>query len=228
MRALTQLLSAALLPIAAVAQNSITFNSPGNPILGDGTLYTADPAPLVVGNKVYILAGRDEADERTNDFVMNEWELYEATSPKPSGGSWTLHRNIAKPQDIFSWAQPGGAYASQIVQGKDGKFYLYVSVREKNGASDPFSIGVAVASSPQGPYKDAHPSGPIISQRVPVSNNIHNIDPTVLVDDNGKVYLYWGSFNQLRGYELDSDMVTIKGSAVNHLLSLLRCQQCWS
>ncbi|KAF5022198.1 hypothetical protein F66182_5785 [Fusarium sp. NRRL 66182] len=203
-------LAAALWPALGAAQ-ALTFESTGNPILADGTVYTADPAPLVVNDTVYILAGRDEADERTNDFVMRQWELYEARNPKPSGGSWTLHQNIARPQDIFSWAQPGGAYASQVVQGKNGKFYLYVSVRERSNAQDPFSIGVAVADKPTGPYKDAHPAGPIISQSAPVSNNFHNIDPTVLVDDDGKAYIYWGSFGQLRGYELDSDMTTVKG-----------------
>ncbi|KAF4981152.1 hypothetical protein FZEAL_2986 [Fusarium zealandicum] len=212
--ALPQLLSIALLPTLASTQDTITFDSPGNPILGDGSLYSADPAPLVVNDTVYILSGRDEAGPQRNDFVMNEWQIFEAKNPKPSGGPWTLHQNIAEPQDIFSWAQPGGAYASQIVQGTDGRFYMYVSVRQKNGASDPFSIGVGVSDNPVGPYKDAHPDGPIISQTVPSRNNIHNIDPTVLVDEDGKVFIYWGSFNQLRGYELDSDMVTVKGNEV--------------
>ncbi|KAM5344202.1 hypothetical protein ACJ41O_012739 [Fusarium nematophilum] len=214
-RALSWLLAAAALPALTAAQDSITFDSPGNPILGDGSVYSADPAPVVVNNTVYILAGRDEAEVGNNNFVMNEWQIFEAVNPKPSGSSWTLHRDIAEPQDIFSWAENGGAYASQIVEGPDGRFYLYVSVRQKNGASDPFSIGVAVSDRPIGPYKDAHPAGPIISQRVPSpGNNIHNIDPTVLVDTNGRVFLYWGSFNQLRAYELGSDMVTVKGNVV--------------
>ncbi|KAM0186768.1 hypothetical protein ACHAPI_011494 [Fusarium lateritium] len=209
-------LVAAFLPalVSTQVSDTLTFESIGNPILADGSIYTADPAPLVVNDTMYILAGRDEADKQTNRFVMNEWELYEAKNPKPSGGSWTLHRDIGKPQEIFSWAQDGGAYASQIVQGKDGKFYLYVSVRENSNAADPFSVGVAVAANPAGPYKDAHPEGPIISQSVPIRNDIQNIDPTVMVDDDGKVYIYWGTFGQLRGYELDSDMITIKGNVV--------------
>jgi hypothetical protein len=32
------------------------FTSPGNPILGDGSVYSADLAPLAVGNQVHILA----------------------------------------------------------------------------------------------------------------------------------------------------------------------------
>ncbi|CAI6101320.1 unnamed protein product [Clonostachys chloroleuca] len=189
--------------------NGLDFTSPRNPILGDGSIYSADPAPFVVGNEVYILSGRDEASSGTNDFVMNKWQIFQATSPSPAGGSWKLHEDVARPEGLFSWATSGGAYASQIVQGADGKFYLYACAQQRNGASDPFSIGVAVSDSPTGPFKDAHPSGPIISQTVPSpGNSIHNIDPTILVD-GGRVFLYWGSFGNLYGYELASDMTTV-------------------
>ncbi|EOD43079.1 putative glycosyl hydrolase family 43 protein [Neofusicoccum parvum UCRNP2] len=198
----------------ALAQNSpVTVQSTGNPILADGSYYSADPAPLVVNNTLYIIAGHDEAPVDQNAFVINEWEMFVATSPKPSGGEWTFHPGIAKPHEIFTWAAEGTAYASQIVQGPDGKFYLYAPVTEANSANaDPFAIGVAVADSPLGPFTDAHPSGPILSQSVPApGNDIQNIDPTVLVDDDGKVYVYYGTFGALRGYELDEDMATTVG-----------------
>ncbi|KAH7308542.1 glycosyl hydrolase [Stachybotrys elegans] len=200
--------------LALQPRQSVSFDSPGNPILGDGSLYTADPAPLVVNDTLYMLAGRDEAGPTTNAFIMNEWVMFEAQDIDPAGGEWILHRDVASPSSVFAWALSGGAYASQVVQGVDRRFYLYASVQERNGASDAFSIGVGVSDSPSGPFVDAHPAGPIISQRVPVANNIHNIDPTVLVDTDERVFLYWGSFNQLRGVELDRDMVTIKGSPV--------------
>src|SRR3546814_15491420 len=78
---------------------------------------------------------------------------------------------------------------------------------KESGAKDRFAIGVAVADSPLGPWRDAHPAGPIISQRVPQANEIQNIDPTALVDDDGRVYIYWGPFGQLRGMELARDMI---------------------
>ncbi|WYZ39984.1 hypothetical protein EsH8_IV_000325 [Colletotrichum jinshuiense] len=211
---LVQPLSAGLIPVRR--QTSTAIKSTGNPILADGSIYSADPAPLVVNDTLYILAGRDEAGPTENGFVMNEWQIFEAKNPDPAGADWTLHRNIAEPQAIFSWASAGTAYASQIVQGPDGKFYLYSPVTQKDTtASDPFAIGVAVSDSPLGPFKDAHPSGPIISQTVPSpGNNIQNIDPTVLVD-GGRVYLYFGTFGALKGYELETDMVTIKGDVVD-------------
>ncbi|KAH6683638.1 glycosyl hydrolase family 43 protein [Plectosphaerella plurivora] len=198
-------------------QDSTVFTSDGNPILSDGSVYSADPAPFVVNETVYVLTGHDEAPPGVNDFIMNEWQIFEAVAPKPEGGEWTLHRGVASPQNVFAWANPGGAYASQIVPGPDGRYYLYASVTQRGATTqDAFGVGVAASSSPTGPFVDIHPSGPIISQSVPEPNNIHNIDPVVLIDDDGRVFVYWGSFNQLRGVELDaSDMVTPKGSIVS-------------
>ena len=59
------ILAAALLgtlPLGAIAQESGTpVHAPGNPILADGDYYSTDPAPFVWHDKLWILAGRDEA-----------------------------------------------------------------------------------------------------------------------------------------------------------------------
>lgn len=195
---------------AAQQPRSQVVHSSGNPILSDGSYYSADPAPIVVGDTLYILAGRDEAPPDVNDFIMPEWELF-ATKDVASK-QWRFYPGMLRPEQVFAWVKPGRAYAGQIVQGTDKRFYLYAPVEEANSRNaDPFAIGVAVADNVLGPWKDAHPSGPIISQSVPESNDIQNIDPTVLVDHDGRVYMYWGTFGRLRGIELESDMVTPKG-----------------
>lgn len=189
------------------------IHSSGNPILSDGSYYSADPAPMVAGDTLYILAGRDEAAPDQNDFVMNEWQVF--ATKNVESHVWQHYANFARPENIFAWSKPGHAYAGQIVQGPDKRFYLYAPVQEgKPEHRDPFVIGVAVADSPLGPWKDAHPAGPIVSQSLPESNDIQNIDPTVMVDKDGRVYLYWGTFGQLRGVELERDMVTPKGPVV--------------
>ncbi|KAF4233396.1 hypothetical protein CNMCM8980_000410 [Aspergillus fumigatiaffinis] len=192
----------------------IKFISKGNPILSDGSWYSADPAPLVVNDTLYILSGRDSAAPDENNFVMKQWGMFVSSTPNPAGSEWMLYPNVAEPHKVFAWAAPGTSYAAQVVQGRDGRFYLYAPVTQANSQSaDPFAIGVAVSDSPTGPYVDAHPSGPIISQSVPPpGNSIQNIDPTVLVDDDGKVYIYFGTFGALRAYELDADMVTVRSS----------------
>ncbi|KFX87419.1 hypothetical protein V490_08280 [Pseudogymnoascus sp. VKM F-3557] len=179
-------------------RQTTTFTSTGNPILADGSVYSADPAPVVVNKTVYILSGRDEAGAAENGFIMNEWQVFEAQSPDPSGGSWSLHQKVAQPHSVFFWAKTGTAYAGQIVQGTNRKFYMYAPVTEADSAnSDPFAIGVAVSSNILGPFTDAHASGPIISESVPSpGNTIQNIDPTVLVDTDGRVFIYFGTFGR--------------------------------
>ena len=186
-----------------------------NPILSDGTDYTADAAPLVADGRLYIITGRDTAPVGVNDFLMPEWQML-VTSDDPMLGQWLHYPHFLKPDAVFKWAAPGRAYAAQIVRGPDGRFYLYAPVIHAAATTrDRFAIGVAVAPTPLGPWVDAHPSGPVVSQSYPVPNNIQNIDPTVLVDDDGRVYLYWGTFGRLKGVELERDMVTFKGSPVD-------------
>ncbi|MEU5567618.1 OmpL47-type beta-barrel domain-containing protein [Micromonospora musae] len=203
----------------AYAADPYTFTNTTNPILGDGSYYSADPAPIVVpsgapGNdsgtdQLYIYTGHDEAAPTTNDFIMNEWGAFQTADVE--AGEWTHHPSLMRPEQVFDWATPGRAYAGQVVRGVDGRYYWYVPIHERDSpASDKFAIGVAVSESPTGPWTD-HAGGPIISQRVPTPNTIHNIDPTILVDGtapNQRVYLWWGSFSQLRMIELQQDMKT--------------------
>ncbi len=187
----------------------------GNPILASGADYTTDPAPFVANGSLWILTGRDTAPPALNDFLMPEWQLLRATG-NPTRGEWTHYPHFIAPQDVFRWASPGRAYAAQIVQGPNRRYYLYAPVVEATSTSkDRFAIGVAVAEAPTGPWVDAHPAGPIVSQRYPVTNDIQNIDPTVMVDDDGRVFLYWGTFGKLKGVELRSDMVTFRGSPID-------------
>jgi len=62
---------------------------------------------------------------------------------------------------------------------KNGKYYLYFPARDSEGI---FRIGVAVADTPEGPFKaDPEP--------IPGS---YTIDPACFVDDDGEAYLYIG------------------------------------
>lgn len=67
-------------------------------------------------------------------------------------------------------------------------------------------IGVLVADSPYGPFKD--PIGKPL-----VKNSSDDIDPTVLIDDDGQAYLYWGNPN-LWYVKLNEDMISVNGDVV--------------
>lgn len=154
-RSLPRRASAALIAGAVVAGLAVAVPAPAataldNPILGDGSVYSADPATLVVDDTLYVYAGRDEAGPTTNDFIMNEWQAF--STADVGGGEWERHPALMRPEQVFDWATPGRAYAGQVVEGADGRFYWYVPVHEAGSDSpDPFGIGVAVSDTPSAP-----------------------------------------------------------------------------
>ncbi len=189
---------------AAVFVTLAAFATPAaaaNPIVTN--IYTADPAPLVVGNTMYIYAGRDEAPAGATNFQMREWHVLSSTD----ANSWTQHgvrANIA----TFPWAG-ADAWASEV-EPRNGRYYWYTSV---NGNGPGWmNIGVAVGDSPLGPFTDAK-GGPLISDSTPNSSAL-NIDPTVFVDDDGQAYMYWGGYWAPRAVRLASNMVDTVGSVV--------------
>jgi hypothetical protein len=211
--AVAGLVAAGLLLVApaapALAAESRTFVNTVNPILGDGSYYSADPAPLVADGQLHIYTGHDEAGPAVNDFVMNEWGAFRTADV--ASGEWTHLPSLMRPEAVFAWATPGRAYAGQVVKGPDGRYYWYVPVSERDStAANRFAIGVAVSDTPTGPWTD-HVGGPLISQRTPAANTIENIDPTILVEGQ-RVHLYWGTFGQLRRIELQADMKTPAGT----------------
>ena len=115
-----------LLMACAQAQGWETIHSAGNPILADGKDYTTDPAPLVANGKLYILTGRDTAAPGVNDFIMPEWQMLETEDP--ASGIWRHNPHFVRPEALFKWATPARAYAAQIVQGPDKRYYMYATV----------------------------------------------------------------------------------------------------
>lgn len=106
-----------------------------NPIIQ--TMYTADPAPMVYNDKLYLYTSHDE--DNSTWFTMNNWKLYTTTDMV----NWTDHGVTLKFSD-FSWAK-GDAWAAQCIE-RDGKFYMYVPMINKENNSP--AVGVAVADSP--------------------------------------------------------------------------------
>ncbi len=84
----------------------------------------------MVGDTFYILTGRDEARRDEAGFVMHEWALL--TSKDPASGNWTLHPHFLRPDKLFAWASDSAAWAAQMVQGADKRFYLYAPVEQRD------------------------------------------------------------------------------------------------
>jgi hypothetical protein len=203
---------AAAVSVPAAAQQAARPDSlrSGNPIVRD--IFTADPAALVHDGRLYIFTGRDEAAATYGNFLMREWHVYSSVSPSNQPEAWEHHGALLT-LDAFEWAD-ANAWASEVVQGPDGRFYWYVSVRWRGAAqgTDRMSIGVAVADHPLGPYRDAI-GAPLITSAMP-NPSAHNIDPTVIVDREHGIYLYWGSFWQARYVKLMPNMIELDGEFV--------------
>lgn len=172
----------------AVVLSGLSVNAQ-NPIVQ--TAYTADPAPLVYNDKLYLYTSHDEDDSTW--FTMNDWKLYSTDDMV----NWTEHPTPLSFK-TFEWAR-GDAWAAQCIE-RDGKFYMYVPVTDRKGES---AIGVAVADSPYGPFYD--PLGTPLVQA-----DFGNIDPTVFIDDDGQAYLYWGNPNCFY-VKLNKDMISYEG-----------------
>lgn len=167
--------------IAATAQNPIVQ-----------TWYTTDPAPMVYGDKMYVYTGHDE--DKADFFWMNEWRVYSSSDMV----NWTDH---GSPIDLssFKWADDR-AWAAQCIQ-HDGKFYWYICAHSK--ITNAMAIGVAVADSPTGPFRDA-------IGRPLADGNWAYIDPTVFIDDDGQAWLYWGN-PEVYYVKLNRDMISCNG-----------------
>ena len=163
------------------------INKAQNPIIQ--TNYTADPAPMVHNGTVYLYTSHDEDNTVKNFFTMNDWRCYSSIDMV----NWTDHGAILS-YKVFNWSR-GDAWAGQCIY-RNGKFYYYLPVNQKNGGN---AIGVAVSDSPTGPFKDALGK--------PLLTGYGYIDPTVYIDDNGQAYLYWGNPN-LWHVKLNEDMIS--------------------
>lgn len=186
------------------AQTDTTFVAKGNPIVT--YKYLGDPAALVHDGTLYIYAGHDECPPPGQYYLMNEWCILSTRDMK----TFTEHSYKMQAKS-FGWAK-GEAWASQVIE-RNGKFYWYVTVEHKDIPGK--SIGVAVADSPVGPFKDARGSALVTNDMTTQYTQIgwDDIDPTVFIDDDGQAYLIWGN-TQCYYAKLKANMVELDGPVI--------------
>ena len=104
------------------------------------TKYTADPAPYVHNDTVYLYTTHDE--DGAEGFLMKDWLLYTSTDMV----NWQDRGAVASLKD-FKWLKgENGAWAEQVIE-RNGKWYMYCPIHGHG-------IGVLVADNPYGPFKD--------------------------------------------------------------------------
>ena len=184
-----------------VLYDGVDLEPSGNPIFTDA--WTCDPAPLVVGDRLYVYTGEDIYKDGENiglpgNYNIADWRVYSTTDMV----HWRSHGVKLRPED-FPNGKKGIAWAAQCIQ-KGDKFYWYVTYNTPTGGQ---CIGVAIGDTPVGPFKP-HPK-PLVEDKDTPGRGWNDIDPTVLIDDDGTAWLAWGQNSYIA--KLKDNMTEIDG-----------------
>lgn len=195
------LTSVAVLIFAACSQSTDEVILTGtNPIITGQ--FTADPTARVFEGKIYMYPSHDIPSVITHHdgsawFSMPDYHVFSSEDL----ASWSDHGVILRQEDV-PWGKPDAyaMWAPDCVQ-KDGKYYFYFP--DAPAAGWGFGIGVAVADNPEGPFTP---------QQKPIEGVV-GIDPCVMIDDDGKAYIYWSGMG-LRGCRMADNMLELEGEQV--------------
>ncbi len=151
--------------------------------------YMADPSVHVFNDRLYIYPSHDresgiEENDNGDHFDMKDYHVF--STEDPMEGDVVDHGVVLDVDDI-PWA--GRQLWDCDVAEKDGKYYMYFPLKDKN---DIFRIGVAVSDKPEGPF---------IPKSDPIKGS-YSIDPAVIKDEDGHYYMYFGGLwgGQLQRY----------------------------
>jgi hypothetical protein len=169
-----------------------------NPIIRDQ--FTADPSARVFGERVYVYPSHDilatEGKGRVGWFCMEDYHVFSSANLS----DWTDHGMIVT-QNKVPWVRPDSysMWAPDCIE-RNGKYYFYFPTAAKDTVAygRGFTIGVAVADKPEGPF---------IPESTPIKG-VRGIDPNVFIDKDGQAYLYWSAGN-IFGAKLKANMLEL-------------------
>jgi beta-xylosidase len=164
-------------------------------------IYTADPSAHVFEGKIYIYPSHDldhdmESNDNGDQYAMEDYHILSMDNPDAEvvDHGEALHVRDVPWASKQMWA-PDAAF-------KNDTYYLFFPARDHDGI---FRIGVATSDKPAGPFK-AEPN---------YMDGSFSIDPAVLVDDDGKSYMYFGGLwgGQLEKWQTGSFLPDAEGPA---------------
>ena len=169
----------------------------GNPIL-EGNY--SDPEGAIFQNQYWIFP--TYSDKYEKQVFMDAFSSYDLVK-------WEKHLSVID-TSIIKWAHKA-MWAPAVIE-KEKKYYLFFSANdlqrpggpywdEKDISSHTGGIGIAVADSPAGPYKD-YLGKPLVGN---FYNNAQPIDQFVFHDNDGKYYLIYGGWRHCNIAQLNDD-----------------------
>lgn len=164
-----------------------------NPIISGSY---ADPTVIRMGNEfyVYVTGGRVRGYKSTNLLNWNRiGSVSEVFTQRPDFTDDNVN-------ETGMWAPDINYF--------DGKYVMYYSISKWGGGAT-CGIGIGIADLPQGPFlpPPGNPNGKLfVSGEIGVHNSI---DPCFFEED-GKRYLFWGSWGGIHMTELTADGYAVK------------------
>ncbi|MCI8806348.1 MAG: family 43 glycosylhydrolase [Clostridiales bacterium] len=146
--------------------------------------YVPDGEPRIFNDRLYIFGSHDKFNGKEyceNDYVCWSAPLCDVSDWKYEGVIYKKeqHQGVIRDKIIL--------YAPDVIQGKEGLFYLFYSVANSS------VISVAVCDKPAGKYRyygDIHDKkGRVVGLE---KGSYFQFDPSVFIDDDGEIYLYSG------------------------------------
>ena len=201
--------------------------------------YVPDGEPHAFGDRIYVYGSHDRFNG--GEFCLNDYVCYSA--PQDDMSQWRYEGVIyRKEQDVRNQDIPADAtyfepsipgtvvtdpaeqlnapgvhamWAPDVVQGLDGRYYLYYCLDFLS------EIGVAVCDTPAGAYKFLglvrHADGTPLGAK---EGDLIQFDPGIFIDEDRTIYLYSGNAPAQLGYgsgpqgstvmTLEEDMLTLK------------------
>ena len=207
--------SPALDPQTQVSIANAEFLTPGNPYLPlwehipDGEPYVFDDPDNPGRQRVYIYGSHDSniTDYCGRELVVWSADVDSLWQWRYDGVILQVDRN-AKGELLDSAGLADVLYAPDVAVATDstGQRVYYLYPNDQHGGRNGL---VARSSRPDGPFEVCNWS----RQNPNATDGVLAFDPAVFVDDDGRVYGYWG-FGHSMGAELDpATMATVKPGA---------------
>lgn len=191
-----------------------------NPVLPSWE-YIPDVEPRVFGERLYLYGSHDRFGG--TDFCLNDYVGWSA--PLEDLSDWRYEGVILRAGD--DPANPDGSqtvFAPDCVQGPDGRYYLFYCLNRTP------LVSVAVSGRPEGPFAFYGHLRTADGRLYGGRESVFGFDPGVLVDDDGRIWLYtgYGPVGEARRdlqesgmrvdgcycVELEPDLLTVKGEPV--------------
>lgn len=166
------------------SQNSNKVTA-GNPVFSG---YYADPEGIVFGKTYWIYP--------TYSAPYGKQVFFDAFS-SPDLVHWTKHEHILDTANV-TWAKRA-VWAPSIIE-KNGRYFLFFGANDIQNDNEYGGIGVAVADSPSGPFKD-YLGKPLIDK---FHNGAQPIDQFIYKDGD-QYYLIYGGWQHCNIVKLRSD-----------------------